>query len=820
MTAPIGVLVRRFPKLSETFILEEVLALERAGVALRLYALEPPSDTIRHLAVDRVQAPVATLPGVRQRVAAHAAQFRRDPWRWLTTALIALAQGRLRAFAAAGWLADACARDGVEHLHAHFVSEPADVARFAARLRGRRYSLSAHAKDIYLSKRADLERRLGSAAFTVTCTELNRRALRDAAPKAAVHRLYHGVDHALFHPQRRRLAEETPLVVSVGRLVPKKGLHHLVAACALLRQRGVAFRCEIVGYGAERARLESLIEGLGLGAQVTLVGKLARDAVIERYARAAVVVQPSCIAEDGDRDGIPNVLLEAMAIGAPVVATRVSGIPELIEHEVDGLLVEPQDPAALADAIERLLAAPALATGLAGCARRTVVERFDNDRNVTLLRRLLDEAQAPRRAVAYVMNGFPRLSETFITHEIHLLEQAGLPLRLFSVKRENERQVHPVVSRIQAPLAYLPEATSMSEHDFGRWLVDNVPTFWPAHRRLLLRHPWRWLSTFAAALALTWRHRPRRVFVKEFLQAGAIAEAVLRDGGVGHLHGHFCHGVATITWFASRLAGLPFSFTAHAKDIYQRELNPGDLLERKLGAARFVATCTCANASVLRERHARPDDIHTVYHGVDTDHFAPAPAAAAPGVPLILAVGRRVEKKGFDDLVAACAMLAREGLAFRCAIVGEPGPADAALRASIAAEGLAERVELRSPVTQDRLRDVYRGARVFALPCRVTADGDRDGFPNVLAEAMACGVPVVSTCISGIPEMIDDGVHGLLVEPGNVAALAGALRRLLADDALHTQLARNGRARICERFDSRHTTRALHALFSAQLAAA
>jgi glycosyltransferase involved in cell wall biosynthesis len=423
--------------------------------------------------------------------------------------------------------------------------------------------------------------------------------------------------------------------------------------------------------------------------------------------------------------------------------------------------------------------------------------------------------------VAYVMNGFPRLSETFIAHEIHQLERLGTPLRLYSVKQEHEPIVHPVVAAIHAPLVYLPDASSLSGTTLVRWLRDNLPTFANAHATVLRQRPLAWLCTLGSALSLAWKHRPaplalRKVFIKEFLQAGWIADAVLREGDVSHLHGHFCHGVATITWFTSRLSGLPFSFTAHAKDIYQAELNPGRLLERKMGAARFVATCTCANAQVLRARHPRPGDVHAIYHGLDTQWFAPQPLVASTEAPLLLAVGRLVEKKGFDQLIAACALLKQRGAAFRCVIVGEEGSAGPALRAQIDALNVAEHVQLHGAVTQDRLREIYRGAQAFVLPCRVMEDGDRDGFPNVLAEAMAMGVPVVSTPISGIPEMIDDGVHGLLVE-GSAASLADAIERLLGDTALHARLAHAARERICERFDSRRTTVALRDLFLDQL---
>ena len=431
-------------------------------------------------------------------------------------------------------------------------------------------------------------------------------------------------------------------------------------------------------------------------------------------------------------------------------------------------------------------------------------------------------------SVAYVMNGFPRLSETFITHEIHQLERLGLPLRLYSVKRENESVVHPVVEAIRAPLTYLPRASSLSGTSLPGWLKQNLPAFWRSHARVVVRHPVRWAGALGSALALAWQHRSRdesgrlrlrKVFIKEFLQAGEIAADVLRQGQVGHLHGHFCHGVATITWLAARMCGLGYSFTAHAKDIYQAELNPGDLLERKMHGARFVATCTCANAQVLRERHPRPEEVHAIYHGLDTEWFAPTGRAAGSGNtrPLILSVGRLVEKKGFDQLIEACARLRDASVDFDCLIVGEEGNASSTVRSLIQQLRLEDRVKLHGAVTQAGLRDIYARAHAFALPCQIMEDGDRDGFPNVLAEATAMGIPVVSTAISGIPEMIDDGVHGLLVPPRDSVALSQALGRLLTDAALHQALSMSARARICDRFDSRRTTVLLRDLFMKQL---
>ena len=397
---PLGVLVKIYPKLSETFILEELLGLERLGFALRLYSLAPATDALTHPAVARVRAPLVTVPEslrgqLREFGLRHARLLGSAPLRYLRTLVAALRRGRrgrrgLHDFARAGWLAGQLRADGVDHLHTHFISTPADVAELVAGLAGLPFSISAHAKDIYRSDPADLRRKLQAAQFTVTCTEFNRQTLAEIAPQASVQRMYHGVDHGLFHPTQRKPDRAVPLILSVGRLREKKGLDSLIDACAVLRERGRAFACEIVGYGEEQARLQAHIERLGLSDHVHLVGKLAREQVIARYARAAVYVQPSRIAADGDRDGIPNVLLEAMAIGLPVVASRVSGIPELVAHGHNGLLVEPDHPEALADAITQLIEQPRLCADLGCRARQTVTESFDNDRNLRLLSGLLE----------------------------------------------------------------------------------------------------------------------------------------------------------------------------------------------------------------------------------------------------------------------------------------------------------------------------------------------------------------------------------------------------------------------------------------------
>jgi glycosyltransferase involved in cell wall biosynthesis len=208
--------------------------------------------------------------------------------------------------------------------------------------------------------------------------------------------------------------------------------------------------------------------------------------------------------------------------------------------------------------------------------------------------------------------------------------------------------------------------------------------------------------------------------------------------------------------------------------------------------------------------------IHTIYHGLDLARFAPPAVVTEPEVPVILAVGRFVEKKGFPYLVEACRLLKARGHAFRCRIIGQRDEQSELVKRLIAEGQLTDTVQIQGGVTQEELRDIYAAATIFALPCLIVDSGDRDGIPNVLAEAMATALPVVSTHISGIPEIVVDGVNGLLVPEKDAVALADAMERLLLDSALRQRLGQAARTTITEIFDSWQTTTVLRDLFRTQ----
>jgi glycosyltransferase involved in cell wall biosynthesis len=411
----------------------------------------------------------------------------------------------------------------------------------------------------------------------------------------------------------------------------------------------------------------------------------------------------------------------------------------------------------------------------------------------------------------------------FIASEIYRLEQLGIRLRLYVIKPADEAQHHGIVERISAKPEYLPATESLSETRLRRWLSLHLKDFLPALRRVVRRRPAgvARAATFAFAQSVRARRTflswPRKLYLKEFLQAAAVADKLLDASEVRHLHAHFCHGATTVTWLASMMTGLPFSFTAHAKDIYCESLNPAGLLGRKMRAARFVVTCTDANREHLRSLEPSAE-LHCIYHGLNAEFEGllkqPSRTRSRRRNHLrALGVGRLVPKKGFDVLVEACGILRRRNIEFEAVIVGPHGEHEGELRRRIQRLGLETHIRLTGPMEQSQLYEEYRRASAFCLPCRVLESGDRDGIPNVLMEAMACGLPVITTAVSGIPEIVTHGVNGQLIPPDNPEALADALLCLDSDPHLAANLSIEAQATVRERFDGEHFAAQLAALF-------
>jgi glycosyltransferase involved in cell wall biosynthesis len=408
-----------------------------------------------------------------------------------------------------------------------------------------------------------------------------------------------------------------------------------------------------------------------------------------------------------------------------------------------------------------------------------------------------------RPVVGYVVSRYPRYSETFIVNEILDHERAGLDLEIFALRPSIDTHFQDLISQVRAPVnyVYLPGEGLTPEQLTGALLSAGV--FWNVLQEASAVVPGLWQSLETA----------RGEEIREVYQAVVLARLV-RQKDIRHLHAHFAGRPTTVAMLAAHFAGIPYTFTAHANDIFNASVRHDDL-KRKLAEAAAVVTVSDYNVEYLRAAFGgAAARVQRTYCGLDLLRFPYESPRDRP--PRIIAVGRLVEKKGLADLVEACAILERRGCSFSCQIIGS-GILETALRTQIARLGLERHVVLAGPRPQKDVIQSVQSAAALALPCAVGEDGDRDGLPTVLLEAMALGTPCVSTDLPGISEAVRDGETGLTVPQRDAAALATALDRLLSGEALRVRLAAKARRLVEDEFDVRSNAASLRALFLAAI---
>lgn len=403
------------------------------------------------------------------------------------------------------------------------------------------------------------------------------------------------------------------------------------------------------------------------------------------------------------------------------------------------------------------------------------------------------------RKIAVVLKGYPRLSETFIAQELLGLERAGHELVLVALRRPTDRKRHPVHDEIRAEVHYLPE-----------YLHDEP---WRVFRALLRTAPragfWRALGPFLRDL----RRDRTRNRVRRFGQALVLVAEWPDDAR--WLHAHFIHTPASVTAYASLMAGVPWTCSAHAKDIWT---SSDWELSEKLGRARWTVTCTRTGFEHLSGLAEEKSRVHLSYHGLDLDRFPVFEGnhskrdGSDPADPVrIVSVGRAVAKKGYDVLLKALSLLPAQ-LHWRFDHIGA-GDLTKELRAMAGNLGIADRVRWDGALDQKDVLARYRESDVFALACRIAADGDRDGLPNVLVEASSQRLACVSTAVSGVPELIEHGRNGVVVPPEDPGALAKALAQLIRDPDLRQRLGSAAEERVRSDFDHHSSVRQLSELF-------
>jgi colanic acid/amylovoran biosynthesis glycosyltransferase len=406
----------------------------------------------------------------------------------------------------------------------------------------------------------------------------------------------------------------------------------------------------------------------------------------------------------------------------------------------------------------------------------------------------------PGASLAYIAQSFPDFTQTFVYREVMALESLGMPVATFAIWKKPR-------DRVSEEARHYVEKTYYA-----------LPVSWPgflfSHIFFLSVHPARYWKT--ALFVLSRRGEPfqnRARTFHHFCEAVYLAKE-MRKRGIKHIHAHFSINAATVALVAARLLKITFSFTAH-NILFRDRL----ILREKIREAKFIAAISEYTRQFLV--HTISDDrfkdkIHLIHCGLEPDKFRPPETKPANRIPIILSIAQLTEKKGIAVLLEACKILAEEGHPFHCLIVGD-GPQRAQLERLIDEWNLAGSLRLEGRVFQEQLKGYLEKADIFVLPCIVAPDGDRDGIPVSLMEAMAMEVPCVSTFVSGIPELIENGESGILVEEKNPAALADALKRLLADEELRKKLGERGRARVLQEFDVQKNACKLKRLFEHQI---
>ena len=388
----IGYVLKRYPRYSETFIVNEILAHEAAGLEIQIFSLMYPTDGHFQDVLGEVQSPVKYLPQDYMEASIW--------WYYLNKAnevlpdlfqmLEVFRNERFRHVYQAIELATIVRTTGIEHLHAHFATSATNVARMASYLSNIPYTFTAHAKDIYHQDIdfKDLQSKIHDASSVITVSNYNIEHLTRmfGSDKDKIKRVYNGLD--LRKLEYRIPKNRKPHIITIGRLVEKKGLNILVDACDILDKRGVDFHCSIIGKGELEFELIEQIKEKNLQDKVELTGALPRTQIIQKFYEASIFAAPAIVANDGNRDGLPTSILEAMALGVPCISTDVTGIPEVLKNNKTGILVPQNNSVKLANAIEKLLNDSKLSISLSENARKLIESNFDISKNSAKIREI------------------------------------------------------------------------------------------------------------------------------------------------------------------------------------------------------------------------------------------------------------------------------------------------------------------------------------------------------------------------------------------------------------------------------------------------
>ncbi|MEA3209729.1 MAG: hypothetical protein QOE70_2786 [Chthoniobacter sp.] len=595
-------LFSRYPIVSQTFCDTEILALERMGVEIELYSIYPPPTSFRHGHAVRIKAEVHYAPP--QTILKLGEQHARRSGRW-PEKYVADHERRygkdykanLRARNAL-YFADLFRQRGITHFHVHFANRAAQTALFIKELSGISFSVTTHGQDFMCDLGNDdlLREICREAEFVANETDFSRGLIARLCPDSVdkLVKVFNGMDLDNFPAAAPEFANEVPRIVAVGRLIEFKGFHHLVAACAELQRRKLAFDCEIIGEGPWREPLQSAIDTAGVGARVRLTGSLPQEEVFAKLRECDIFTLPCIVDRNNTSDVFPTVILEAMASAKPIVSTQVAGVPEQIVDGRTGLLVKPGDERGLADALARLVQSLELRQQFGQAARRRLEEEFAIERTVQPLKALYGKIVKPTTPPKMTAAGFAALLHEWPTGERNESELRQL------------REANPALRVYVALASALPAPESAHQTlSHLRFLPDGM----------VLEGEWQQEREFARRIEVWRQDLGQKLSSEFFLQQARYAlflrRWIARDG-VRHVHAMTSRELLC-GWMLRKLCGITLSVTIEEKNPYLPSSVIVQLAAECAGVRlsgedlhdELTAQFKAAGQFLLRHRHGR-----------------------------------------------------------------------------------------------------------------------------------------------------------------------------------------------------------------------
>jgi len=390
-----------------------------------------------------------------------------------------------------------------------------------------------------------------------------------------------------------------------------------------------------------------------------------------------------------------------------------------------------------------------------------------------------------KKVIAYLAPEVPALSATFVYQEILELKKLNIDIRSISIHCPKNKALSEELKKLESETFYL------YEQSFLNTLFFNILLF--------ISKPFRYLSVFKVALTDSLKtgittHIGRGLLYRFVIAASFVK--YLKDNNIEHIHANFAHIPTDIAMYAAELHGIPFSFISHANDLFER----GWLLKEKVARSKFAVTISDYNRNFLIKKGAEKEKINVIHCGVNAASFSNRGHKELSSPPLLGSLGRMVEKKGFDVLIRACAQLKRKGIIFKLQLAGD-GPLKDELEALVLENNLTDEISFMNSISHEAVPSWIKSLDVFVLPCQKDKNSDMDGIPVVLMESMLSGVPVLTTRISGIPELIEDGISGLLCDPLDAESLANNIESLLSDSKMRSTFCENAISKVQTEFE-------------------